>query len=88
MRKKLLRLLSLVLTGTAAVVWTVNAVILAVYTRHDPPPEFLLPLNILCAVLFWAAFLTRLWLLLRRRGENPEEKKSPARVGSGDFLCL
>lgn len=73
MRKKLLRLLSLVLTGTAAVVWTVNAVILAVYTRHDPPPEFLLPLNILCAVLFWAAFLIRLWLLLRHRGEKPQE---------------
>ena len=41
--------------------------------RHDPPPEFLLPLNILCAVLFWAAFLIRLWLLLRRREEKPQE---------------
>ena len=73
MRKKLLRLLSLGVTGAAAVVWTVNCVILAVYTRHAPPPEFLLPLNILCAVLFWAAFLIRLWLLLRRRGEKPQE---------------
>ena len=73
MRKKLLRLLSLVLTGTAAVVWTVNCVILAVYTRHDPPPEFLLPVNILCAVLFGSAFRTRLGLLLRRRGEKPPE---------------
>ena len=61
------------LTGTAAVVWTVNCVILAVYTRHDPPPGFLLPVNILCAVLFWIAFLIRLWLLLRRRGEKPQE---------------
>ena len=31
MRKKLLRLLSLLVTGAAAIVWTVNCMILAVY---------------------------------------------------------
>lgn len=73
MRKKLLRLLTLLVTGAAAIVWTVNCVVLAVYTRHDPPPEFLLPLNILCAVLFWIAFLIRLYGLLKSRGEKPGE---------------
>lgn len=73
MRKKLLRLLSLLVTGAAAIVWTVNCVILAVYTRHNPPPEFLLPLNILCAVLFWIAFLIRLYYFVKSRGEKPKE---------------
>lgn len=73
MRKKLLRLLSLLVTGAAASVWTVNCVILAVYTRHNPPPEFLLPLNILCAVLFWIAFLIRLYYFVKSRGEKPKE---------------
>ena len=71
MRKKLLRLLTLLVTGAAAIVWTVNCVVLAVYTKHASPPEFLLPMNILCAALFWIAFLIRLWLLVRHR-----EKKS------------
>ena len=73
MRKKLLRLLSLLVTGAAAIIWTVNCVILAVYTRHNPPPEFLLPLNILCAVLFWIAFLIRLYYFVKSRGEKPKE---------------
>ena len=73
MRKKLLRLLSLLVTGAAAIVWTVNCVILAVYTRHNPPPEFLLPLNILCAVLFWIAFLIRLYYFVKSKGEKPKE---------------
>lgn len=73
MKKKLLRLLSLLVTGAAAIVWTVNCVILAVYTRHNPPPEFLLPLNILCAVLFWFAFLIRLYYFVKSRGEKPKE---------------
>lgn len=73
MRKKLLRLLSLLVTGAAAIVWTVNCVILAVYTRHNPPPEFLLPLNILCAVLFWIAFLIRLYYFVKSRGEKLKE---------------
>lgn len=73
MRKKLLRLLSLLVTGAAAIVWTVNCVILAVYTRHNPPPEFLLPLNILCAVLFWIAFMIRLYYFVKSRGEKPKE---------------
>ena len=73
MRKKLLRLLSLLVTGAAAIVWTVNCMILAVYTRHNPPPEFLLPLNILCAVLFWIAFLIRLYYFVKSRGEKPKE---------------
>ena len=73
MRKKLLRLLSLLVTGAAAIVWTVNCVILAVYTRHNPPPEFLLPLNILCAVRFWFAFLIRLYYFVKSRGEKPKE---------------
>ena len=88
MRKKLLRLLSLGVTGAAAVVWTVNCVVLAVYTRHDPPPEFLLPMNILCAALFWIAFLIRLWLLVRHREEKPQDEKSPGSVSTRDFLCL
>lgn len=73
MRKKLLRLLSMLVTGAVAIVWTVNCVILAVYTRHNPPPEFLLPLNILCAVLFWIAFLIRLYYFVKSRGEKPKE---------------
>lgn len=73
MGKKLLRLLTLLLTGAAAIVWTVNCVILAVYTRHNPPPEFLLPMNIVCAVLFWIAFLVRLYGFVRRRETKSQE---------------
>ena len=73
MRKKLLRLLTLLVTGAAAIVWTVNCVVLTVYTRHAPPPEFLLPMNIICAVLFWIAFLIRLYYFLKSRGEKAKE---------------
>ena len=73
MRKKLLRLLTLAVTGAAAMIWTINCVVLAVYTRHDPPPEFLLPMNIVCAVLFWIAFLGRLYGFVKSRKERSEE---------------
>lgn len=73
MGKKLLRLLTLLVTGAAAIVWTINCVVLAVYTRQAPPPEFLLPMNIICAVLFWIAFLVRLYGLVRRRETKSQE---------------
>lgn len=73
MGKKLLRLLTLLVTGAAAIVWTVNCVILAVYTRHNPPPAFLLPMNVICAVLFWIAFLIRLYTLFKSREKKPQE---------------
>ncbi|MGN8967659.1 hypothetical protein [Intestinimonas sp. HCP28S3_D6] len=73
MRQKIAGFLTLVVTGAAAIVWTVNCVVLAVYTRHDPPPEFLLPMNIICAVLFWIAFLIRLYGFVKNRGEKSQE---------------
>lgn len=72
-RQKIAGFLTLVVTGAAAIVWTVNCVVLAVYTRHDPPPEFLLPMNIICAVLFWIAFLIRLYGFVKNRGEKSQE---------------
>lgn len=73
MRQKIAGFLTLVVTGAAAIVWTVNCVVLAVYTRHNPPPEFLLPMNIICAVLFWIAFLIRLYVLVKNRGEKSQK---------------
>ena len=72
-RQKIAGFLTLVVTGAAAIVWTVNCVVLAVYTRHNPPPEFLLPMNIICAVLFWIAFLIRLYVLVKNRGEKSQK---------------
>lgn len=72
-RQKIAGFLTLVVTGATAIVWTVNCVVLAVYTRHDPPPEFLLPMNIICAVLFWIAFLIRLYGFVKNRGEKSQE---------------
>ena len=73
MRQKIAGFLTLVVTGAAAIVWTVNCVVLAVYTRHNPLPEFLLPMNIICAVLFWIAFLIRLYVLVKNRGEKSQK---------------
>lgn len=73
MKRKIAGFLTLVVLGAAAIVWTVNCVVLAVYTRHNPPPEFLLPMNIICAVLFWIAFLVRLYGFVKSRREKSQE---------------
>lgn len=73
MRQKITKLLTLVVTGAAAVVWTINCVILAVYTRHNPPPEFVLPLNIICAAIWWIVFLVQIYRCFR--GRRPSEQE-------------
>ena len=49
--KKSISLLNVLLNALAALVWTANCVVLVVYNN---PAEFLLGLDILCAVIWWA----------------------------------
>ena len=67
-QKKLASLLNVLLNALAALVWTANCVVLVVYNN---PAEFLLGLDILCAVIWWAAFAAA--LIRWRRGRREQE---------------
>ena len=69
--KKSISLLNVLLNALAALVWTANCVVLVVY---NSPAELLLGLDILCAVIWWAAFAAALirWRRGRRERETDE----------------
>lgn len=70
MNKKPARLSSLwnvILNAAAAIVWTVHSVVLIVYTRDNEPPEIILFLDIICAMIWWIAFAAA---LIRYRGDR------------------
>lgn len=52
-----MKLLAVIMTAAAAVVWTINAVLHFVYDTSLP----LQLLNLLCALLWCIAFLVQLW---------------------------
>lgn len=56
MNKKPVGLLNVLLYAAAAIVWTINCVVLVLYTRGNEPPEITLVLDIICAILWWVAF--------------------------------
>ena len=60
MNRRPMTLSSVLLNAAAAIVWTINCVVLAVYTRHNQPPEIILALDILCAIIWWVSFATAL----------------------------
>ena len=66
--KKSISLLNVLLNALAALVWTANCVVLVVY---NSPAELLLGLDILCAVIWWAAFAAA--LIRWRRGRREQE---------------
>ena len=70
-QKKPASLLNVLLNAAAALVWTANCVVLMVYNN---PAEFLLGLDILSAVIWWAAFAAALirWRRGRRERETDE----------------
>ena len=72
--KKSMSLLNVLLNALAALVWTANCAVLTAYTRHAPP-SVLLGLDILCAVIWWAAFAAA--LIRWRRGRREQEKDEP-----------
>ena len=69
--KKSISLLNVLLNALAALVWTANCAVLAVYTRHDPP-SLLLGLDVLCAAIWWTAFAAALIRWRRGRRERTE----------------
>ena len=70
-QKKPASLLNVLLNALAALVWTANCVVLVVYNN---PAEFLLGLDILCAVIWWISFTVALirWRRGRRERETDE----------------
>ena len=56
MNKKPVGLLNVLLNAAAVIVWTINCVVLVLYTRGNEPPEITLVLDIICAILWWVAF--------------------------------
>ena len=68
MQRKSIRWYNLVLNALAALVWTANCVVLMVY---NTPAEFLLGLDILCAVIWWISFTVA--LIRWRRGRSERE---------------
>ena len=71
--KKPASLLNVLLNALAALVWTANCVVLMVYNN---PVEFLLGLDILCAVIWWAAFAVALFRWRRGQTEREETKNT------------
>ena len=67
-QKKPASLLNVLLNALAALVWTANCVVLMVCSTTA---EFLLGLDILCAVIWWAAFAAA--LIRWRRGRREQE---------------
>ena len=65
--KKSISLLNVLLNALAALVWTANCAVLAVYTRHDPPS-----MDVLCAAIWWTAFAAALIRWRRGRRERTE----------------
>ena len=68
MKRRPIQWYNVVLNALAALVWTANCVVLVVYNN---PAEFLLGLDILCAVIWWAAFAAA--LIRWRRGRREQE---------------
>lgn len=68
MNKKSATLLNVLLNAAAAIVWTIHCVILAGYTRHNKPPEIILVLDIICAIIWWTAFAVS--LVRYRKGKH------------------
>lgn len=56
MNKKPVGLLNVLLNAAAAIVWTINCVVLVLYTRGNEPPAITLVLDIICAIIWWVAF--------------------------------
>ena len=67
-QKKPVTLLNVLLNALAALVWTANCAVLMVY---NTPAEFLLGLDILCAVIWWISFTVA--LIRWRRGRREQE---------------
>ena len=56
MKKKTITWLNVVLNAIAAIVWSANCLILIIYTRYNKPPEIILLLDLLCAMIWWVSF--------------------------------
>ena len=70
-QKKPVTLLNVLLNALAALVWTANCAVLMVY---NTPAEFLLGLDILCAVIWWLSFpLTMIRWRCGGREREPDE---------------
>ena len=68
MKRSPIQWYNVVLNALAALVWTANCVVLMVYNN---PVEFLLGLDILCAVIWWISFTVA--LIRWRRGRREQE---------------
>ena len=68
MNQKTTTLLNVNLNAAAAIVWTINCIILAGYTRYNGPPEIILVLDIVCAIIWWVAFAVA--LVRYRKGKH------------------
>ena len=60
MKKKPITWLNVVLNAIAAIVWSANCLILIIYTRYNKPPEIILLLDLLCAMIWWVSFAVSL----------------------------
>ena len=68
MNQKTTTLLNVILNAAAAIVWTINCIILAGYTRYNGPHEIILVLDIVCAIIWWVAFAVA--LVCYRKGQH------------------
>ena len=71
MKRRPIQWYNVALNALAALVWTANCAVLAAYTRQDPP-AVLLGLDVLCAVIWWAAFAAALIRWRRGRRDRAE----------------
>ena len=60
MNRKPATLFNVILNAAAAIIWTINCVVLAVYSRQNESLRILLVLDIVCAVIWWVAFAVAL----------------------------
>ena len=65
MNQKTTTLLNVILNAAAAIVWTINCIILAGYNGS---PEIILVLDITCAIIWWVVFAVA--LIRYRKGKH------------------
>lgn len=61
-----IKLFGVILSAVAAMIWTANCIVLAIYGGNAAPVRIVLIVDVVCAVIWWAVFLAV--VLLRRKG--------------------
>lgn len=57
--------------GAAAIIWTINSIVSLTTSRYDGPSSTDIMLYILCAVIWWIAFLVQVIRYRKGKKDDP-----------------